>query len=189
MRSDRVEGSEAQRFLRARNERDIAYLIAALRHPGLRYVAVSSLGKLGAADAIPKIRPLLRASEAELRVAAARALGRLHDQESVGTLVDLAEHDADALVREWAVFSAGAIGVDQLHETRVLRIAGLPHRIRQSAIAALVLSPDERIAEAGRDLLRREPWLSRRDTRRAVTRMRRIRLHPPLRLSATTEDG
>lgn len=75
--------------------------------------AVRALGEIGAADAIPYLRPLLDDVDSELRAASAQALGRLRDEASRPALT-ARMRDADEVldVRVGAAFGLCCLGDD-----------------------------------------------------------------------------
>ncbi|HKY33866.1 MAG TPA: HEAT repeat domain-containing protein [Candidatus Polarisedimenticolia bacterium] len=77
--------------------------------PEVRQEAFLGLGKLGAAEAVPVLSEVLkkkgflgRSEPAELRAAAARALGAFGSKEAISLLTDLAQNESKPAVREAA---------------------------------------------------------------------------------------
>jgi HEAT repeat protein len=87
----------------------IPTLLEALKHPAQRDHAALALGKMGAAEALPALRPLLRSESDDTRYAAAQALGDLRDRESIPGLEALLEAK-DPFVRAAACQALGRLG-------------------------------------------------------------------------------
>lgn len=80
--------------------------------------AVRALGEIGARDALPFLRPLLRHADSELRAATAQALGLLRDEASKPALRARLEDAAETLdVRVGAAFGLRCFGDDAAAET------------------------------------------------------------------------
>jgi HEAT repeat protein len=68
--------------------------------PGLAIPALEALGELKAAEAIPMFEKALRAKDWPLRVAAIRALARLHRKESIDLLVERIDKEEGRMLAE-----------------------------------------------------------------------------------------
>jgi hypothetical protein len=69
--------------------------------------------RLGDASAVPELVPLLSATRADVRAAAARALGELNASSARNVLSTLRERDADADVRAEAAIAVLRLGADE----------------------------------------------------------------------------
>jgi HEAT repeat protein len=170
---------EAQRFLDAVKSGDTSELLKQLRHPDFRGVAVRELSKRGVVEAIPKIVPLLTATDPYVRSSAARALGRLRVADSFDQLSSMAANDSERFVREWALFALACIGEKPLVAGVVARAEQDDDvRARATLTAALLCSPDPQQVAKGQEMLRRSRWRVRRGIRRMVKRIEAVRLDP-----------
>jgi HEAT repeats len=104
----------------AKAERDVPYLMDALRDSDVRTYAARYLADLGVGEAGPAITRLLSASDARARSAAIKALARLQYEEVTATLIELASSDESPVVRSHAVGALGRTGSDERIE-RTLR--------------------------------------------------------------------
>ncbi len=84
-----------------------------LHNPAIRYrgknIAIEVLGDLRCEKAIPHIRGLLESSIRDIRRAAVKALGEMHDEDTEQAFVDALD-DEDGHVRQEAVSALGRIG-------------------------------------------------------------------------------
>lgn len=141
------------------DERAHRPLIAALvgdRSTRVREKAARALGLMGVRDAAPVMMDLIALGKhvpARLRAALAASLGFLAEEEALPLLFDAAE-DAEPAVRLEAVHSLGRYLIDFKEEVKNRSFARLSRYIqarkepqpviRQAAIKALRLSPEER---------------------------------------------
>jgi HEAT repeat protein len=173
-----LTSDEAERFLRARKEGDVDALLGFLRHPSARPSAVKALGRWGAVEAIPKIEPLLHSRSADLRRAAAHALGQLQAEDCVEPLFDVAFNDVDRTAREWALFAIGCIGLTN-DDNRLRRFAkDSLASTRVTAIGAMISSRNPSLIESGIELRDGERWRLRRLIRRVCRRIEKERAAP-----------
>jgi HEAT repeat protein len=169
---------EAQRFLDAVKSGDSSELLKQLRHPDFRGVAVRELSNRGVIEAIPRVVPLLTATNPYVRSSAARALGRLRVTDSFDQLSSMAANDSVLFVREWALFALACIGERPLGAGVIARAEQDDVRVRATLTAALLCSPDPQQVSKGQDMLRRSRWRVRRGIRRMVKRIEAVRLDP-----------
>lgn len=113
------------------------------------------LGLSGRSD-VDALAQALQDDVAEVREAAANALGELAAAESVGLLIEHATNDdEDKLVREAAVAALGAIGDDRAVPALLTLLSGGPPQIRRRCVPSLSVFDGEHIEsalrEAGRD--------------------------------------
>jgi len=169
---------EAQQFVDAVKSGDSSELLKLLRHPDFRGVAARELSKRRVIEAIPRIVPLLTATNPYVRSSAARALGRFRVADSVDQLSSMAANDDVLFVREWALFALGCIGERPLGAGLIARAEKDDVRVRAALTAALLCSPDLQQVTRGRDMLQGSGWRVRRRIRRMVKRIEAIRLDP-----------
>ena len=77
---------------------------------GQKFMAASMLGVLGDRSAVHPLTTAFGSRSVQVRVAAARALGRLDDVAALGYLVEVLEGDKDPQVREVAAQALGKLG-------------------------------------------------------------------------------
>ena len=123
--------------------------------PTVRREFAEVLGLSGRGD-FDTLAQALQDDVAEVREAAANALGELAAAESVGLLIEHATNDdEDKLVREAAVAALGAIGDDRAVPALLALLSGGSPQIRRRCVPSLSVFDGEHIEsalrEAGRD--------------------------------------
>jgi HEAT repeat protein len=109
---------------------------------------IHALGHLDNPEAIPLIQRFQKHANADLRFAVACALGTYPNAEaSVFTLLELAR-DAEADVRDWAVFGIGVLGDRDSEEIRNVLVDSLADEngdVREEAMVGLAKRNDLRV--------------------------------------------
>ena len=155
----------------ARKDGDVERLISFLKDPDHRDFAASTLGKLGNRQAIEPLRPLLAASDFQVRASAAHALADLGEVDSVDRLKEMAVEDPHEVPRMWAVVGVGKLA--GRHELSFLiSCLGDPHRkVRQNAAYALGLVGDSRAVDPIRLAKSKDSWRWRKIYAKALERI------------------
>jgi HEAT repeat protein len=158
--------AEHRRIRRLARERRTDELIDELKNPrrfrllSIRGAAASRLGLLGARNAAHPVAELLSDPVAQVRQAAARALGRIGvaDAEILAALFDVASHDSDDDVRGVAIGSLGELGDPEAAEHLTPFLSEHGASVRMPAIYALLLADDPTANRLAMEQLRRERW-------------------------------
>lgn len=100
---------EAMGKLKARAAKPALVGLLSSGDPDVKQAAIAAIGEIGGDDVGPRLLPMLDDPHWGVRAAAAVALGRARVAHALPRLRNLAEHDADQLVRESAHFA-----IDQL---------------------------------------------------------------------------
>jgi hypothetical protein len=138
------------------------------RDPGVRAMLIRALRDVPGGDALPALRAALKDPAPGVRAAAAHEVG--HRLDTAALAVDLAplSRDADALVRQEAVFSLGVLRAplgrsavvqatkDRNADVRAAALRAMyrldPTWLRGAEAAPLLADPDERVARIARRL-------------------------------------
>jgi HEAT repeat protein len=121
----------------ARDRRDPAYLIGALRDPDHRAMAAGYVADLGAAEATSHLVRLLDAREPHVRASAVDALGDLRATEALPAIREIAASDEEDFVRSWAVVAVGKIAGTEDTEFLIDFLHDPSMRVRAAAALAL----------------------------------------------------
>jgi HEAT repeat protein len=166
-----METAQLVELFAARDRRDVAYLLDALRDPEHRFMAAKFLGELRAEEAIPELTRLLLAAHDATRSSAAEALGKIGAGTVVPDLVHVARDDESVVTRTFAITALGRSGgkdalgplCDLLSDENIL--------VRQSAARALgSLGHPDAIGPL-RLASKRERWYSRGIHRKAIAKI------------------
>lgn len=134
---------------RLRKESDET-LVSSLSHsdPETQRRIAYELGRRGSTVAAAALRPLLASSDAEVRAAAAEALGQLNDNSSGGLLTELlADPTQPTGVRDTCAYALARIAYSPALETLIAALNDPAETVRScasSAIAAIVSKSDFR---------------------------------------------
>ena len=104
--------------------------------PEQRILVVRLLGEVGAARALPELRPLLEHEDPALRLAAVQAIGAIGDSEGAGVLLELLD-DRDPRTRYEAAHALEAAASPQTIDALVTRLGAREPTDRHAVILAL----------------------------------------------------
>jgi HEAT repeat protein len=141
--------SRAQAMLRWIGPASVEPLIAALRQPHLRGLAIAPLGELGDARAMGPLLDMLSDHEPAVRSAAARALGQIRHPGCVHGLM-LAAHDHDQGVRTQAIEALDKLGtaavvmaMHDVFEPLLVQLQAITRQMRSGGRAREASTPQE----------------------------------------------
>ncbi len=109
-----------------------------------KVLAVKTLARMSSGASTPAIVSLLDDPDAQLRIEAVRALGRLKAEDAVGRLATLLESDKEPRVRRAAARALGQIGSGEALLALVETASEKDMLTRIEAVSALVLRAPER---------------------------------------------
>jgi HEAT repeat protein len=181
--------SRSERYLRRTflhgREADREYVVTALKGPDhrSRIYAAGAAADLGATEAIPQLLHLLRASDPQMRVAAAKALGKLNALEAAQPLRDIAASDEVGWVRSFAAETLAHLGDPRSTPLLVDLLASNLWRDRMAAAHTLGLVGDPAALGAVEAAQRQDRWhwrylLMRGAYRSAVKNLQQRRNQP-----------
>lgn len=157
---------------RARRERDVETLVAALQDETEASLAADYLGQIGATSAIPALIPLLEASDPHQRASAALALGKLNASAACPRIREIAEQDETPWVRSCAISALGSLSCDTADLlVRALEDADL--RVRGAAVTVLGESGQPDAIPALLAARRRDHWFAYRSYNKAIRQIKR----------------
>jgi HEAT repeat protein len=158
----RSEALSAEPLYRDESYALISRMLECERDPLVLDSAVSALGHLRDARAVPLIVRYRDHAEGSVRFAVAFALGCFpNDSRSIECLIELAS-DSDSEVRDWAVFGLGVQGEADSAEIREALVRCLDdedRNVREEAAVGLGKRRDDRVVPALRRMLE-EPEVS-----------------------------
>jgi HEAT repeat protein len=156
----------------AKRDRDVDYLIAALRDPEFRKMAARYLGDVGDERAAKPLLQLLDAADDGLRATALRSLGRLRVAEALPRATELASK-GPSLVRSWAVSAIGEIGSTASVDLLIAYLEDDDFIVRRAAAVTLGELGDPRAVQPLRQAKARERWPDRSQFRKALRQIAR----------------
>lgn len=171
--SSKGEDNEAlAQLFRAHKERDVEFLLDALRDPKYRFMAVKFLGELRATEAVQPLIRLLNAGDSATKSSAARALADIGATEALPQLVERATSDGELAPRTWALDALGALGDERAVEPLCELLSDANILIRHAAAKALGVLGHRKALEALQQAVAREQWYDRRPYKKAIRRIR-----------------
>jgi HEAT repeat protein len=138
-----------------------------------RFLAARFLGQIGDSTVLAGLHAALTDASPDVRIAAARPLGRVGDRESADRLLEIAvAPDEPRPLREWAASSLVALGDDRALEVLVTELQSESRHRRRWAANLLGALGDRRATEPLRAARSREPLLRRLAYTRALRSLR-----------------
>jgi HEAT repeat protein/CHAT domain-containing protein len=152
------------------------------------YVEAAGQGNADNLCLIGELLALLTNEDAEVRRAAAEALGQLGDPRAVEPLIALLE-DEDSLVRTATTVALGNLVDPRAVKPLVVRLEDEDSKVRWAAVEALGEHDDRRTVEPLVARLEDEEWVIRRTAAEALGKLRDPRAVEPLLARLEDEDS
>jgi HEAT repeat protein len=166
------------RLFEAKRHRDVSFLLRGLRDPDYRFLAARLLGELRAAEAVPRLIPLLGAGDIETRSSAARALAEIGATEAVPSLIERVRVEREVAPRTWAVSALGDIGDARALDPLCELLSDDSVLVRQSAASALGKLGHPGGLQPLEAAVAQERWYHRKRHKRAIRELRRVATSP-----------